>query len=180
MNPRRELTVAVLASAVGAGLAVWAASRTWLVVVTVRASPQPPLVTDRSGGSLTPLLPALALVGLAAAGGLLATRSRARFAVGVVMAASGIGVAVEAVRTAQSSAGIHVVWPVLCVVGAVMIVAAAALTPRRGRAWPAMSARYDRGAVSAPATQSSSTAMWDAIERGHDPTRPDSAEDKDA
>jgi hypothetical protein len=180
VNPRRELTLAVLACAVGAGLALFAASRTWLVVQTVRASPQPPLVTARSGGSLTPLLPALALVALAAAGGLLATRSWARFGVGVVMALSGVGVAAQAVRTAGSTPGVRVVWPVLCVVGAVLIVAAAALTLRRGRSWPAMGARYERGGASERAAQSSATAMWDAIERGHDPTRPDSAEDKDA
>jgi hypothetical protein len=180
VNQRRELTVAVLAAAVGAGLALFAASRTWVVVTTVRASPQPPLVSSRSGGDLTPLLPALALVALAAAGGLLATRSIARIGVGVVMALAGVGVAVEAVRTAAATAHGSAGWSVLCVIGAVLIVAAAGLTLRRSKDWPAMGARYERGVPAERTKPTSTTAMWDAIEQGHDPTRPDSAEDKDA
>jgi hypothetical protein len=181
VNPRRELTAAVLANAAGAGLAVWAASRTWVVEVVARAAPQPPLVTPHSGGSLTPLLPALALVALAAAGGLLATRGVARLAVGAVAGLAGIAVAVEAVDTANATAGVSLIWPVLCGLGAVLTVAASVLTLARGRRWPAMGARYERVASAAHA-QSSAAAMWDAIERGHDPTKlgPDSPEDHNA
>jgi hypothetical protein len=159
---RRSLTAAVLGSAVGAGLVLWAASRTWVVTQTVRAAPQPPLVTPRSGGSLSPLLPALAFVALACAGGLLATRSWARLAVGVVLALGGFGLIATATTTDAVNA-----WPVVAVLGAVLVVAAGVLTLWRSRTWPAMGARYE-----ARARDDSAAGMWDAIDHGHDPTLP--------
>jgi hypothetical protein len=156
------LTAAVLASVVGAGLVLWSASRTWVVTETVRAAPQPPLVTPRSGGSLSPLLPALAFVALACAGGLLATRSWARLVVGVILVLSGIGIIATATTTEAANA-----WPVLAVIGAVLVVAAGVLALWRGRSWPAMGARYE-----ARARDDSAAGMWDAIDHGHDPTVP--------
>jgi Tryptophan-associated transmembrane protein (Trp_oprn_chp) len=166
----RWLTLAVIVCAGGAALALWAASRTWVVTQTVRAAPQPPLVTPHSGGALTPLLPALALVALACAGGLLATRSWPRLAVGVVMAIAGAGVAVEAVRTATGTTGVRAVWPTLSGLGAVAIVAAAVLTLRTGRSWPSMGARYERTGTEDIRADVSAAGMWDAIDRGVDPT----------
>ncbi len=169
MSPRREFTLAVVGCAAGAGLALWAVSRTWVITHTVRAAPQPPLVTPQSGGALTPLLPALALVALACAGGLLATRSVARVIVAGVMALAGLGLGIEAVRTAADTAQVRVGWSVLTVVGAVLVVAAAGLTLRRGRSWPALGARYDRPGEP---RDGSAVGMWDAIDRGIDPTTP--------
>ncbi len=182
MNDRRQLTIAIVGCAAGAGLALFASSRTWLVTQTVRAAPQPPLVTDRSGVDITPLLPALAWVALAAAGGVLATRSLARVVVAVAMLLAGLGVGVEAVRIAAGTDGVRAVWPTLCVIGALLVVAAAALTLYGGRRWPAMGARYERArpqhrpASSDDAPDGSAAQMWDAIDHGLDPTR---SEDQD-
>jgi hypothetical protein len=180
MEGRRQLTVAVLASAAGAGLALWAGSRTWVTTITPRPAPLPAAVIDHTGASLAPLLPALALVALAGAGGLLATRSWARLGVGAVMALAGVGVAVEAVRLAASTAGVRPLWPVLCVIGAVFVLAAAWLTLRGGRSWPAMGTRYERAGPVGATVDRSAAGMWDAIDRGHDPTRSDRPEDPDA
>jgi hypothetical protein len=111
------------------------------------------LAITESGGSLAPLLPALALVALAGAGALLATRSWLRQVVGALVGLAGIGFGFEAVRVAASVHDVTVGWAALCVVGAVLVVASGLLALRRGRAWPAMGA-----------------GMWDAIDRGHDPT----------
>jgi Tryptophan-associated transmembrane protein (Trp_oprn_chp) len=179
VNTRRQLATAVVACAIGAGLALWAGSRTWMTTRTERPAPLPAAVADHTGASLAPLLPALALVALACAGALLATRSAARLAVGAVMALAGVGVAIEAVRLAVSTAGVRAIWPALCVVGALLVLASAGLTLRAGRAWPAMGTRYERaGRVDATADRSAA-GMWDAIDRGHDPTRSDRPEDPD-
>jgi Tryptophan-associated transmembrane protein (Trp_oprn_chp) len=174
---RRQLTIAVVACAAGAALALWAGSRTWATTRTARPAPLPAAITDHTGASLAPLLPALALVALACAGALLATRSWARLVVGAVMALAGVGVAIEAVRVAVSTTGVRVIWPVLCVVGAVIVLGAAGLTLRGGRAWPAMGARYERAGPVDATVDRSAAGMWDAIDRGHDPTRSDRPED---
>src|SRR5690606_8421929 len=75
-RPRRQLAVAMLCCVAGAGLAAFAATRTWSVETTARG-PLPGLRAAHTGGELLPWLPALALAGLAGAGALLATRGPA-------------------------------------------------------------------------------------------------------
>ena len=82
MSRRRELVLAVVGCTAGAALALYAASRTWTVAVHPRPAPLPPVRQTRTGADLAPWLPALALVGLAGAGALVATRGVARLAVG--------------------------------------------------------------------------------------------------
>ena len=72
---RRALTYAVLLCVAGAGLALATATRTWAVEVTLRPAPLPAVRETSTGATLLPWLPALALVGLAGAGALLATRA---------------------------------------------------------------------------------------------------------
>jgi uncharacterized membrane protein (TIGR02234 family) len=72
-------------------------------------------------------------------------------------------------------------WPLLATVGGLALLAAGAAAMVRGRRWPAMSARYDapagapgtapavptpRAGVASPAPE----AVWDALDRGDDPT----------
>jgi hypothetical protein len=71
---RRQLVAAVVGCVVAASAALFAGTRTWLIETTARPAPQPELVSHVAGGSLVPLLPALGLVALAGAGGLVATR----------------------------------------------------------------------------------------------------------
>jgi len=179
VNPRRELAVVVAAVVVGAALLLFVSSRVWLVEIQARPAPLPPVEVRRTGGSLVPALPALALVALAGAGGLLATRGLARMAVGALLALAALGEIVlltmalagraEAGRLGQSG------WVALGLAGAALVAAGGAATLwRRGGAWPAMGSRYDRGeADPAPApadAEESDAAIWDAMDRGEDPT----------
>ncbi|MBX6750041.1 MAG: Trp biosynthesis-associated membrane protein, partial [Micromonosporaceae bacterium] len=118
MTERRGLTVVVLAVAAGAGLVLLGASRVWWVEVVPRPAPLRPEEIAHTGGSLAPLLPALGLVALAAAGGLLATRGVARRLVGALLTMVALGVVV-AVAGALRGAG--PAWPAACLVGAVLV-----------------------------------------------------------
>ncbi|MCL9796963.1 Trp biosynthesis-associated membrane protein, partial [Frankia sp. AgKG'84/4] len=138
-----------------------------------------------SGGTLAPACTALALVGLAAAVAIVATRRVGRTVVGVLALAAGIGIIYLAGRVgadplaaaratdtvAQFSLGGRAdisevrgtAAPWLAVLGGVLLTAAGMLAAVRGRRWPAMSGRYQ-------ARDARPVDAWDAIERGHDPT----------
>jgi uncharacterized membrane protein (TIGR02234 family) len=172
VKPRRELTVAVLLCLVGAVLALWAATRDWAVLVTERPAPLPPIREVRSGGDTAPAATALALVGLAGAAALLATRGVARLAVGALLLLSGAGIAAGGVSVltggivagaadVRLSAG----WPVLCVAGGVLLALGGLVAVVRGRRWTAMGRKYD-----APSARSAPADPWEALDRGEDPT----------
>lgn len=100
---------------------------------------------------------ALALVSLAGAAAVLAARGWARRAVGVLLVVAG-GAAV-AVGLDTSS------W--WAVVGGLATLVAGAWTVWRGPTWTRLSPRYDRTA----GTDGSPHALWDALDRGEDPTQ---------
>ncbi len=177
MTGRRGLTLAVAACAAAAGLALYAASRTWLMEIEVRAAPLPSITTARSGGSLVPALPALALVALAGAGGVLATRGKARVAVGVLLAWVGLvmGAAVIPIFKREDVA---TGWVLACAAAGLTVASVGLLTVRLGMSWPVMGTKYDRtrgsGVVDGGPADSNGpaeTGLWDAIDRGEDPTK---------
>src|SRR5688572_22550030 len=90
---RRELTAAVVTSAVAGGLALFAGGQTWATLSAVRPEPLPPVTGVLTGSTHAPLVPAAGLVLLAAAVALLAVRASGRTAVGVPMAISGAALA---------------------------------------------------------------------------------------
>ncbi|MGH3712801.1 MAG: Trp biosynthesis-associated membrane protein, partial [Micromonosporaceae bacterium] len=73
IGARRQLAVAVLGCAGGAGLALYAVTRAWASRVVERPAPLSPVDETYAGGDLVSWLPAVALVGLAAGIALLAT-----------------------------------------------------------------------------------------------------------
>jgi hypothetical protein len=177
---RRELTYAVLLSVAGAGLALWASTRIWSVELTTRP-PLPPIRQVHTGGGLLPWLPALAVVGLAGAGAVLATRGRLRRLLGGLLFLLGLAVAVGGGYglVAPFDGEVSRRWPALCVVGGLLAAAGGALTGLRGQRWPAMGARYERSARSVDAAAAAAggpvegrrtTEVWDALDRGEDPT----------
>jgi hypothetical protein len=170
MTPARQLASTVLGCAAGAGLILFASTRTWSTQTVVRPAPLPVQVLTHSGAQLYPALPALALVGLAAAGALLATRGRARLAVGLLQMAVGIAVVAGTVVAELGTAAVPAVWFVACQTGALVVGAAGGYTVRHGRGWPAMGTRYERGARAPVTADASSAQVWDAIDRGDDPT----------
>ncbi|MFC6020329.1 Trp biosynthesis-associated membrane protein [Plantactinospora solaniradicis] len=180
---RRALAYTVLFCLFGAGLAVFAATRTWAVEVTARPAPLPATRTVHSGADLLPWLPALALVGLAGAGAVLGTRGLGRRLVGGLLVAVGVGVAIGGV---YGGFGIHrgdirLTWPLLCVLGGLLTMVAGGITTARGATWPVMGARYERAPrrgepEPSPATDGGrldgrrTRTAWDALDRGEDPT----------
>ncbi|MEV1287593.1 Trp biosynthesis-associated membrane protein [Micromonospora sp. NPDC049679] len=184
---RRALTYALLFCLAGAGLALYAATRTWAVEVTVRPAPLPGLRTARTGGSLLPWLPALAVVGLAGAGAVIATRGLTRRLVGMLLLLIGVGLTagggygVLAVDPGGAGAG-AAAWPTLCAVGGLLLAGGGLVTALRGQHWPSMGARYERpparrdGVADGPVETSGrvegagTRQAWDALDRGEDPT----------
>lgn len=155
MNGRREISVAVVVCAAGAGLALFAATRTWWVEVVPRPVPLTATRTAHDGGGL---LPALALVGLAGAGAMVATKGRARRWLGVLLLLNGAGVAAGGALGLSDATG----WPLACVAGGLLIAAGGLLAVVRGGRWPSLGTRYERAPVA--------TSDWDALDRGEDPT----------
>ncbi|MFY1686774.1 Trp biosynthesis-associated membrane protein [Plantactinospora sp. WMMB782] len=175
------MAYAVLLCLLGAGLAVLAATRTWSVELTARPVPLPPDRAARTGGDLLPWLPALALVGLAGAGALLGTRGIGRRLVGGLLALLGAGVAAGAGYAVLGTGGeVSAGWPLLCALGGLLVGAAGVLTALRGAGWPVMGARYDRARPAGAGREATApdgrvdarrtTAAWDALDRGEDPT----------
>ena len=161
---RRGLATAVLACLVGAGLALFAVSRTWTTTTERQPPPLPAKLVDHTGASLIGWLPALALVGLAGAGALLATRGRVRRIIGLLLVLVGFGVVAGAIDGLDLAAG---AWPVIVGVGGLGIASAGLSATRSGATWPAMGARYERparpgGPTAAHADAAAEASMRDA------------------
>ncbi|MET8307724.1 MULTISPECIES: Trp biosynthesis-associated membrane protein [unclassified Micromonospora] len=181
---RRQLTYAVLLCLAGAGLALWAATRSWSIELTVRPAPLPPVRDARSGAALLPWLPALALVTLAGGGAVLATRGRLRRLLGVLLGVLGLAVATGGGYglVADLDGVVSRQWPALCLVGGLLAAAGGGWTALRGGGWPAMGARYERptrtitesaqpaDGPAGPMAGRRTTEAWDALDRGEDPT----------
>jgi uncharacterized membrane protein (TIGR02234 family) len=120
---------------------------------------------------------------------LAATRRTGRTLVGVVLLATGAGVVaavVSALRTiaaeelpdqSTDAAAQLTAWPAVTALGGSLLLAAGALTVVGGRSWPALGQRYEApagtGPVAAPAVpaeQLTEKGLWEALDRGEDPT----------
>ncbi|WP_306214576.1 Trp biosynthesis-associated membrane protein [Actinoplanes sp. RD1] len=168
----------MLATAAGAGLALWGITRTWSTKVTDRPG-LTQLRESHPGTDTAPLVLALALVALAGAGALFATKGVVRRVLGVLIALAGAGTAVAAIvgraglELGNAGAG-GTVWPIVCVAGGLLVVLGGWWTVRHGHEWPGMGARYER-TVTAPAADDTTGTVdartaWDALDRGDDPT----------
>jgi uncharacterized membrane protein (TIGR02234 family) len=183
VTSRRELVASVVLCLVGSALVLLAVSRSWIAHSVAAAPPLPAKRFEVPGAHLAPGARALALVGLAGVAAIPAARRVARVVVGVLLVAAGAGIAAVVVRAlsdpdaAVRRAGplVDVVvapgeelgfWPYVAIAGAVLLVTAGLLVVVRGRSWTSMSARYD-APVAEPRGEAS---LWDALDRGEDPT----------
>jgi uncharacterized membrane protein (TIGR02234 family) len=196
-SARRELTTAVLGAALAGALALVAGGQAWAEVTTQRPAPLPPVAAVVSGADAAPLVPAMGLVLLAAAVALFAVRGFGRVLVGLLMATAGgtlawsglraltgglrdastlvpgVGQGPEPVNLDVTSA-----WPVLTAIAGVLGVAGGLFVVLRGRSWPGMGRRYERGpgvtGAAAPARpetdEDRAQTAWKALDRGEDPT----------
>jgi uncharacterized membrane protein (TIGR02234 family) len=188
---RRELTITVLLALLG-GIVAWvAAGRVWATGTAGEAPSTLPV--SATGNDLSAAVTALGLTALAGALALLATRQLPRRLVGGLLAAAGLGIAVNAVGARGASHAAHVLgekaatkgfatsavaahsasWWLLAVVGGVLVTLAGVAAVARGGSWPGMSSRYENAAAPATARAADTgTAkdLWDALDRGEDPT----------
>ena len=194
---RRELTAAVLASAVAGAVSLFAGSQTWATYSMVRRAPLPPVSGVLAGSSYAPVVPAAGLVLLAAAVALLAVRGNGRAAVGALVTTGGAVLAWTGARAlggglSEEAAGdpavvqasvidVSPAWPLATLVAGLVGALAGVLVMVRSRRWPAMGARYERGTtdggnVPGPARPRSdeerAQLAWSALDRGEDPTDP--------
>jgi uncharacterized membrane protein (TIGR02234 family) len=192
---RRSYALTLIACLAGAGLVLYAASRTWSLQVVTRPG-MSDLRTARTGADLEPWLIGLALVALAGTGALLATSGRVRRGLGGLLALVGAGIVVGALLGRSGldtgEAGTKgVLWPVVCVLGGAIVAAGGVTAARFGHRWPGMSARYERKMAPAPTARAAAESepsatpggergetsrpvdnrvAWDALDRGDDPT----------
>lgn len=188
----------LLTAAVGA-LGLIAGSRPWLALRVVRESPLPPVEDTVAGADVAPLVPGLALVVLAGAAGLLATRRRGRVAIAVAILTAGAGMVAAALPwsgtvaseraqdaaldVALPSGALEVsggVGPFLAVLAGGLAVLLGIAIALRCRRWPVMGTRYDAPPGDEPAAVTGAVAdsasptdreAWEALDRGEDPTR---------
>ena len=163
---RRGLSVAVALLLAGGALALLATSQTWLTATVRRAPPLPDVVADLHGGTVQPPAVGIGVVALAAAVAVLASAGLARRLVGAVVAVLGIALVWRSASGLHTSnarvldlvtqhragavldrADLHVhqvlLWPVLSIVGGVLVLAAGVLTAATGQRWAGLSSRYE-------------------------------------
>jgi len=192
---RRAFTLVLLAGAAGAGLVVLAVRQVWAHAIFAPPRPLPAQDISVTGQQLVPLASALALAALACLAAVIATRSVARGAAGVLLAVLGAGAAVASSAGARAPAvlaaaraGHEIViagpgrvimagapWRAAAIAGAVVIMLAGLATVWRGSRWPVMSARFERpgrpgGPGASPRAGPDSAAMWESLSRDVDPT----------
>ncbi len=191
--------MALISLAAAALIAIAAFALPW-------ASASVPLVSGLSdtgtevtftGREIYPLAGVLPWLGLAAVGGVFATRGWARVIVGLVVLATGLVSAVSAISFALDprSAVLDQLnpdqlnpdqlnpdpitqwastpWWVLGLTGAIGLVVVGGLVVARGRTWPGLSQRFERSAgpkAGQDAPPISALSAWDALDRGEDPT----------
>ncbi|WP_412542299.1 Trp biosynthesis-associated membrane protein [Longispora sp. K20-0274] len=162
----RGLGVTVVAVLAAAGLALWLGTRPWLVELVHRPDPLPVQRVTHTGAENMPWLTAAAIVAMAGAGALLATRGLGRRLVGGLLVLAGLGVLAASGYGLDAEGVARVLLPAGNALGGLVLCAAGVVALRWGAGWPTMGARYERGAEQ-------KDDMWSALDRGEDPTRPD-------
>lgn len=201
---RRALALALLCGALGAALALVAAGQVWSRADASFA--QGALPVSAKGSQVTGLPSALALVGLAALVAVFAVRKAGRLVVAALLALCGLGTLLSALFSADDTAAledkaaetsgiagsavdaVHIsAWPYVSVVGGALLVVAGLLALRYGAAWPSMSGsgRYERTErkprrAARPLDPNRPEDLWNALDRGEDPTGSQTAEDSAA
>ncbi len=103
-SDRRELIVALLLGAAGAGLVFLASRQGWAQVRTTPPNPLPPSRVTVTGAALVPYADALVVAGLATLAAVLASRGLARRLTGVLLAVLGASLAASAFTVSAAAA----------------------------------------------------------------------------
>jgi uncharacterized membrane protein (TIGR02234 family) len=187
VTPRRELLAALGGCLVGAAAVLLAAGRTWVRVEAGAGALVPGADVALTGRALRPAVPALGLVALAATAAVVATRGPFRVVVGALLVVSGAVVVLLAAQVTADPAGVAAAtaavrrsgasgsttataWPVVAAFAGGWLAAQGLAVAIRGRRWPSMSARYDAPRAERRRELAPEAAMWEALDRGDDPT----------
>jgi uncharacterized membrane protein (TIGR02234 family) len=195
---RRTFRLAIALLAAGAALLLLGYARPWASAVVAQEG-LPTLAFELTGREIEPAGAAAAVLALAGIAGLVAMRAMGRVVSGAVLLVAGAGAAAgamlfgagsgsraEVVRLVSDRVGLDVdpvvsttSWWLAAVLGGLLVAAAGALAAARGRRWPQLGRRYERGApgpsqprratVDAP-VPAAATSAWDALDQGIDPT----------
>lgn len=189
MNAGRQLAVAALGCAAGAGLVLLAVGQPWARVVVDLPGPVPPSAHSVTGRELSPLVGALGLAGLAGLAGILASSGTARRVVGVLLSVFGGAAGVASVLAVRDESVLRVVatkavlvrgldealtltpWWVVSLLGGVLICLTGCFVAIRGGAWARMPRRYD-----APSGNPPPESRGASPERNSEPKDPGSEE----
>lgn len=189
MSGRRGLRLALLLCLLGGGLVLWAASATWASYRPLSTAAFAEPEVSSTGGELYPAVTAMAWVGLAGVLALVAARSWTRRLVGLVVGLGGVVVGVQAGAAlaetpvplaARCGQGVGCLvlrerlhagtgWMALALVGGVLLVLAGLLAVVRGGSWGGLGSSYEAPGA-APEPPVTDKAVWDALDRGDDPT----------
>ncbi|BEP15530.1 hypothetical protein acdb102_38410 [Acidothermaceae bacterium B102] len=165
---RRELTLTVLLCALGALVELLAVGRAW---VTATTSVHGHAYT---GNDLASAVRPLAFVALAGTAALLATKRWGRVAVGALLVASAVGMIIAIAHASDPSVSgtihHHPGWRVVAFIAAVPVLVAGLAAAARGNRWSVMSSRYDAPGAVREKVQDPDVALWEALDRGDDPT----------
>ena len=179
----------------GALLVLWGSAMAWLTWSQPDAITISRLQGDRSGAELRPLMRAMGFVALTAVPAVIALRGRGRRALGAVVGiASGLLVAYAAVdamayrrrpvlrdlapnggclsaRDVTCIADRHapLLGPLLVLVGAALLLVAGLIAVRQGGGWTGLGSSYEAPGA-APEPPVTEKGVWDALDRGDDPT----------
>jgi hypothetical protein len=164
----RSRSYALALAAIGAGgiALIVAYGMTWTVteVALLPGDDTAVRAQESTGASLYPGAAAAGWVALAAVAGIIATRRTGRVVVAVIGALAGVAGAVPALLSALDPDHTGTGW-LLALVGGVAVTVACVATVVRGRTWPTMGRRYERG--SRPGRELSD---WETQDLGRDPT----------
>ncbi|MFD3453654.1 TIGR02234 family membrane protein [Streptomyces sp. NPDC058691] len=195
---RRSMAVALSGGVLGAALVLLAAGKTWRHGSAGMAGGG--VAVHVSGGQVTAVPGALALVGLAALVAVFAVRGVARRIVAGLLALCGAGALIAALLATGDGSALDAAaaaasgltratatdtattgWPAVSAVGGALLLLAGVVAVLRAAVWPGMSGRYERDttATARPSTARSAPVgdheerpedLWKALDRGEDPT----------
>jgi uncharacterized membrane protein (TIGR02234 family) len=194
MTPRRELQIAVGLCLLGGLLLLAGAAQTWVTVTPRGGLALGQASLHVSGAAILPGLRAVGIAALAGAVAVVAVRGWGRSLLGVVLLALGGAAAEQTWRHLGSSRvlplaadHVHVCYlacPALAerfhltahhapqavaLLGSGVLIVAALLVVLRGRGWAGLSSSYEAPGA-APEPPVTEKAVWDALDRGDDPT----------